>query len=235
MNKCYALKNFKKLCVIICLNLPCNPGYPSSPVCPLKRYNIIFTTYLYFAIPASPFKPFNPGLPGCPLIPGAPLAPGSPWTDSPVIDQNKPHHFHILQVLPFVHLFLGYNKIHTKLNFTIKSNELRLCHFFLFHHVPGWSQEYLYENKILNNLLLFPVIPLSQVDLNAFGYITSISSFSFCSNKESFITWISRGRYLPGFAISPGMPSNPRWPLLPGIPGIPGAPGGPFNPKLLQK
>jgi len=39
---------------------------------------------------------------------------------------------------------------------------------------------------------------------------------------------------LPGDAISPGMPSNPRWPLIPGIPGTPGDPGGPFNPKKLQ-
>lgn len=30
------MKNVKLLGVIIRLNLPCNPGYPSSPVCPLS-------------------------------------------------------------------------------------------------------------------------------------------------------------------------------------------------------
>lgn len=47
---------------------------------------LILGTYLYLAIPGSPFNPFNPCLPGSPFLPGTPLAPGSPWTDSPVYE-----------------------------------------------------------------------------------------------------------------------------------------------------
>lgn len=38
------------------------------------------------------------------------------------------------------------------------------------------------------------------------------------------------GRFIPGCAISPGIPSNPRSPFIPEVPGVPGSPGGPIKP-----